>query len=168
MKKFILILVLTVLFLSFLAFFINVFIKLKSYRNEKVEKSQEKVSVEATENESPSKYLDYSKEEYDKALADKRVLVIFFIANWCPECLNQDRLFRNVLEDLTKEGVVGLRSHILDSETTTETDALAKKFNIAKENSIVILDKNGVIAFKHTGNLKEEDLKTKILEVVNK
>jgi len=65
---------------------------------------------------------------------------------------------------LIKEGVVGLKIHILDSETTTETDAVAKKFDITKEQSFVILDKNGVVFFKHTGLLEEDLLKQKILD----
>lgn len=66
---------------------------------------------------------------------------------------------------MVTDELVGLRIHILDSETTTETDALAKKYNVSKEQSIVILDKKGAIFFKHTGLLEKEVLKQKLTEL---
>ena len=60
--------------------------------------------------------------------------------------------------------VFGLRVHILDSETTTESDALSQKFDVVKEQTYVLLDKNGAVFFKHTGFLSEDQLKQKIME----
>ncbi len=119
-------------------------------------------AVEVTE--TPSYYKNYSKEDYDKAINEKRVLVLYFTSNWCQECIEQDTINALSFEELNKEGAIGLRIHILDSETTTETDALSQKFDVTKEQSYAILDKNGVVFFKYTGDLSKDLLKQKILE----
>ena len=100
----------------------------------------------------------------ESALNKKRVLVLYFSSNWCQECQDQEKINNQVFDELIKEGVVGLKIHILDSETTTETDALAKKFDIVKENSFVILNKKGAVNFKYVGEMTSERLKDIILK----
>lgn len=169
MRKFILFFVLLVLFLAFSVFLVNAFLLQKNYFKNTDQKDQENVEDITQETiEIPSIYIDYTKEDYNKALLDKRILVLFFTSNWCQECLDQEIVNKNVFEELSKEGIIGLKIHILDSETTTETDALSQKFDITKEQSFVILDKNGAVYFKYSGILGSEQLKQKIMEVVNK
>lgn len=169
MKKFILFFVLSLLLISFGAFLLNAFNLQKNYFDSK------KNNAEMTENEVDdeemileSYYVDYAKEDYEKALLDKRTLVLYFTANWCEECKAQDMINSEVFKELANEGIVGLKIHVLDSETTTETDALAKKYDVSKEQSIVVIDKDGVTRFKHVGVLTQELLTQKILEVSNK
>ena len=167
MRKVILAFILSILTFTFLAFLYNAYVLQKNYFTGKNVASPTPTETVVEEVAVPSLYLNYSKEEYDKALTEKRVALLFFTANWCSLCTDQDDVNAEVLARLTKEGVVGLKAHILDSETTVETDALAKKFDITKENSLVILDKNGAVAFKYVGNIENELLKTKIREIVN-
>lgn len=168
MRKFILFFVLLLLFLAFGAFLINAFLLQKDYFKNTNQNDQERVeNIVQDIVERPSIYIDYTKEDYDKALSDKRGVVLFFTSNWYQKCIDQDLINQDVFKELPKEGIVGLKIHILDSETTTETDALSQKFDVSKEQSFVILDKNGVVFFKHSGVLGSEQLKQKIQEVVN-
>lgn len=169
MKKFILFFVLSLLLISFGAFLINAYQLQKQYfesKNKVVDVDTEDQNSDSAEK--PSFYKDYSKEYYDSALKDKSVLVLYFTSNWCKECEVQDSLNADLFNNLDKTGVVGLKIHILDSETTIETDSLAKKFDITKENSLIILNRDGSLAFKNVGTLAESVLKQKIEEVVNK
>lgn len=168
MRKVTLAFILSILSFAFIVFLYNAYILQKNYYIGKNVSSSTPAETIVEEVAIPSLYLNYSKEEYDKALNEKRVVLLFFTSNWCSLCTDQDATNEEVLASLTKEGVVGLKAHVLDSETTVETDALAKKFDVTKENSLVILDKNGAVAFKYVGNITNELLKTKILEVVNK
>lgn len=154
MRKFILFFVLLVLFLAFSVFLVNAYLLQKNYFEDS----------KNDQNPNQINNILYSREDYDKAINDKKILVLFFTSNWCQECLDQDILNSQVFEELTQEGVVGLKIHILDSETTTETNALSQKFDVTKEQSFVILDKNGVVYFKYTGILSKDQLKQKILE----
>jgi len=162
MRKAILFFVLFIIFIAFAVFLTNAFVLQKNYFENKNGNSQAETGPETIE--TPSYYKNYLKEDYEKALNKKRVLVLYFSSNWCQECQDQEKINNQVFDELIKEGVVGLKIHILDSETTTETDAVAKKFDITKEQSFVILDKNGVVFFKHTGLLEEDLLKQKILD----
>jgi thioredoxin-related protein len=168
MKKFILAFILSILFISFAGFLYNAYILQKNYFNQKDLSTPLPEEGQTTKVEVPSRYINYTKEEYDKSLLENRVTVLFFTSNWCEACNNQEKMNEEVFKGLDKEGIVGLSIHILDSETTTETDALAKKFDVKKENSFVILDKKGAVAYKYVGEISSDLLKTKIQEVINK
>jgi thioredoxin 1 len=79
-------------------------------------------------------YIDYSKEAFDKASAQKRVL--FFAASWCPTCRSADKDFTANLKKLP-ENVV-----IFKADYDTET-ALKTKYNISRQHTFVYLDKAG-------------------------
>lgn len=164
MKKLILFFVLFILFISLAAFFYQIYIQQRDYFNLKKQEALKETEIITEIREIPSKYINYSKEEYDKALLENRITVLFFTSNWCMKCNDQDTINSEVFDSLNKEGVVGLKIHILDSETTTETDALARKFDIIKENSLVILDKKGAVSFKYVGEMTAEILKDIIMK----
>lgn len=162
-KKFILFFILLVLFLSFVVFLLNSYRLQKNYFNSKNNQANTDTAKVVEENiEKPSFYQDYTKEIYEMALADRGVIVLYFTSNWCKECLDQDFLNNEVFNELTLTGVVGQKIHILDSESTAETGALAKKFDIVKEQSFVILNKDGAVESKYTGAIDKELLKEKI------
>ncbi len=166
MKKFILFFVLSILSISFAAFFVNAYQLQKEYFDRKNNSQQVEDAVQVEEVVGkPSFYKDYLKEDYETAISNNNVLVLFFTSNWCMECVDQDKLNTEVFNDLLVSGVVGQRIHILDSESTTETAALAKKYDVSKEQSFVILNKVGAVAFKHTGLLSKEIFNQKITEV---
>ncbi len=166
MKKVILFIILTILSISFAAFLFSAYQLQKNYFNKSVAES---IQEPADEVHVPkSVYLPYSKIEYDKAIAEKRVVLLYFSSNWCSECQEQNDINSEVLLEMLDDSIVGLNIHILDSETTTETDALAQKFEVTKENSFVILGKDGAVAYKYTGMLDSNLLKQKLQEVISK
>lgn len=166
MKKIILIVILSILTLSFLALILNAYNLQKMYYQTK----NKEMVVEEGDNTDiqvvrPSVYKDYQKVDLDQALSNKQIVLLYFTSNWCNECLKQDMLNKELFDELTQESLVGLKIHILDSETTVETDAIAKKYDVTKEQSFVLLNKDGAIAFKYTGILDKELLKQKIMEM---
>ena len=163
MQKFILFFILTIILLCFGVFFIQVYQEQKSYYDGQNNPQILESPTPFTEIDTPSVYKDYTKLDYDTSLVDKRVMVLFFTANWCAECLTQDTVNVETFVELNKEGVVGLRIHTLDSETTTESDAIAKKFDVTKESSFVILDKSGKVSSKYVGSISKENLRQLIL-----
>jgi thioredoxin-related protein len=148
-------------------FLLNAYQLQKNYFNQNANKNIQE-SVDDAVIVPKSVYLQYSKTDYDKALSEKRVILLYFTSNWCTECQDQSVINSEVMEQMLFNSIVGLNIHILDSETTIETDALAQKFEVTKENSFVILDKNGGVAYKYTGMLDSNLLKQKIQEVISK
>jgi len=157
-KKFIYIFVLSVLVITFASFFI-----LASKKQNKTNVQEETVKTE--DQILISSYEDYTDEYFQKALSEKKIILLYFTANWCPICSEQEPVNKKVIEDFKDKGIAARRVHILDSQTTGETDALAKKFDILYQHTYLILDKNGVVYFKYNGQLKEEELKAKLLEL---
>lgn len=166
MRKFILAFILFIILIVFIVFFYNTYALQKNYFSQKVITTPTAEASSPEIVEVPSRYINYSKEEYDKIISNKTMTVLFFTSNWCLECSKQTVINKSVFDELNKEGVVGLAIHILDSETTTETDALAKKFDVTKESTFVILDKTGAVAYKYTGEITSDMLKNKILDII--
>lgn len=165
MQKFILFFILSIISIVFSVFIYDSYVLQKDYFNLKKDADVTENKIEAlVVRDSPSIYKNYSKEDYDKAIKENRILVLFFTSNWCDECIFQDKINKEVFEELNLDGVVGLTIHILDSETTTETDSLAKKFEVKKENTFVFLDKKGAVNLKYVGELNKEQLKTNIMK----
>lgn len=170
MKKFTLVFILSILFISFAAAFWYVYqygylsgrlqvipTQEPAYK----EPNGQQPQVTPTVGE-PSVYEDYTQDKLDDALNQGRVVFLHFTANWCQDCISQDNVNTKVVAQLPTQGVVGLRVHILDSESTTETSNLAKKFSVGKENSIIVLNKVGAVSFRNIGNISLEVLKEKI------
>lgn len=155
---------LSLLFIAFGAFLLNTYELQKNYSESKNIDSPDPLVNDVLTRPKTSLYSDYSKDNFDKALASDSVLVLYFTSNWCSECTKQDTTNQEVFNEIGDQGLVFLKVHILDSETTSESDALAKKFDIVKENSYVVLDMKGAVAFKSMGSIEKETLKIKILE----
>lgn len=165
MKKTILFVVLFIIFASFSSFIYSAFIKQKEYFEIKEVNQNVEDGNTSEFSVSPSIYQDYGDEILSKSLLENRVILLYFTSNWCDECLKQDAVNKEVFDLLDNEGIIGLKIHTLDSETTQETDALAKKYEVSKEQSFVILDKKGAIAFKHVGILDKDLLKRELLKI---
>lgn len=168
MKKVILFIILTILFVSFAAFLVNAFNLQQNYFKSKNSSSPEPLINDVLPKPAMSLFTEYSKDVYDKALDSDSILVLFFTSNWCLECSKQNTINQEIFNEMNDQGLVFLKVHILDSETTIETDALAKKFEITKENSFVILGKDGGVMYRYTGMLDSNLLKQKLQEVILK
>jgi thioredoxin 1 len=79
-------------------------------------------------------YVDYTKETFDKAAGEKRVL--FFKASWCPTCRSADKDFMANLKKIPANVV------IFKADYDTET-ALKTKYNISRQHTFVFVDKAG-------------------------
>ena len=82
-----------------------------------------------------SNYLAYTKEAFDKASSQKRVL--FFAASWCPSCRAADK---NLNQNLTK---IPENTVVFKADYDTET-ALKTKYKITRQHSFVFVDAKGI------------------------
>lgn len=108
-------------------------------------------------------YVNFSQGRYEEALAQKMVLALYFTANWCPICREQEPINVSAMRSLEGDSqILAMRIHILDSETTKETEELARKYGVSYQHTFVILDRNGEVSYQYTGPLSESELKEKI------
>lgn len=91
----------------------------------------EKTSKEDTN----TKYQDYSQETYQNLLGQKP-FALFFYADWCPTCRNQEKLITENLDRIPENMT------ILKANYDTQTD-LKKQYSITMQSIIVVLDDSG-------------------------
>lgn len=95
-----------------------------------------------------SKYYQWDKAMFDKAVADGKIVYLEFYANWCPICKRQHPELVKGFEELNSQKVVGFRIPYKDSETTKEHEELARQYGITYQHTKVIL-KDAKVALKN-------------------
>lgn len=86
--------------------------------------------------------LDYNKSDFDKALASDKLVVVYFYANWCPECRVEFPKMQEAFDELTTDKVVGFRVNYNDSDTDNNEKDLAREHGVAYQHTKVFI-KNG-------------------------
>ncbi len=102
---------------------------------------------------STSQYVAYSKEVFDSASANRRVL--FFYASWCPTCIPADTSFHQNVSKIPSDVIV-IRVNYNDPETDQEEKDLAKKYGITYQHTFVQLDNAGNEVTKWNGGQIDE------------
>ena len=113
--------------------------------NEKIEKESMMAEgykgkvLAGTEN---TKYLEFSKADYQKALKEKKKILLYFYASWCPACRAEQPETFAAFDQLNDKDLVGFRVNFRDSETDSDEESLAREFGVTYQHTKVIL-KNG-------------------------
>jgi thiol-disulfide isomerase/thioredoxin len=99
--------------------------------------------------------LDFNSGDYQKALSEKDIVVLYFFANWCPLCKAEFPRMQSVFEKLQNSDVIGFRVSFKDSQTDDSEEELAKEFGVAYQHTKVIL-KNSERVLKSPETWEEE------------
>lgn len=99
--------------------------------------------------------IDFNKEDYEKALAENKVVFLYFYANWCPICRTEEPILRESFNELDKTNVVGFRVNYKDSDTDSNEVELAKQFGITYQHTKIII-KNGERVLKDGNSWNKE------------
>lgn len=138
-------LILTLVFVF--AYYLN---SKQSLPQEKVEtKSNPSVTITGYEGKvlagNTSVFLDFTKTDYDKALAEGKIVFLDFYANWCPICRAEEPAIKAGFDNLTTLNVVGFRVNYKDTDTDMYEDQLAKDFNVPYQHHKIILKDGKVV-----------------------
>lgn len=126
---------------------------------------RERAQTTVRQGSSPSNYVDYSADDYEKARSEGKVVMLYFTANWCPTCNAQEPINLEAFKEVEGDAdIVIFKTHILDSETTDETEGLADEFEVRLQHTFVIINPSGEVVFTHTGPLVKEDIVKNLLE----
>jgi len=111
--------------------------------------------------------LDFTKADYDAALASQKLVVLYFYANWCPICKAE---VRNALypafNELQNSNVIGFQVNFNDNETDTDEEALARQFGVAYQHTKVFL-KDGNRILKSPESWNKNRYATEITQAAN-
>jgi len=94
-----------------------------------------------------SPLLDFTKADYDKAIASDRLVVLYFYANWCPICKAEFPKTQAAFNQLQGDDVVGFRVNFNDDQTDANEITLAKQYGVAYQHTKVFV-KNGMRVLK--------------------
>jgi len=96
---------------------------------------------------SGNQYVKYEKEEYEKSLAEGKVVLLDFYANWCPICRSENPKIRQGLSELNDLNVIAYQVHYNDNQVSEDEKDLAREYGITYQHTKVIL-KNGKVVLK--------------------
>lgn len=86
-----------------------------------------------------SPYLVFNKADYEKAIAEGKIIFLDFFANWCPICRSESPEIKAGFDGLIRSDVVGFMVNYNDSETDSNEKELAKQFGITYQHTKVVL-----------------------------
>jgi len=87
-----------------------------------------------------SPLIEFNQKDYDQAVKEGKVVVLYFYANWCPICKNEtETALYPIFNQLRDRNVVGFRVNYKDTDTDASELALAKEFSVAYQHTKVIL-----------------------------
>lgn len=91
---------------------------------------------------SSSPLLEFNQADYQTALASNRLIVLYYYANWCPNCIAEFPKMQAAFNGLSGDDVVGFRVSFNDNETTDAEEDLARQHGVAYQHTKVFV-KNG-------------------------
>ncbi len=86
-----------------------------------------------------SPYLEFNKEDYDKALKENKKILLYFYASWCPLCKKEQPETMAAFNELKDPNLVGFRVHYNDGEDNNDAKALAQQFQVPYQHTKVII-----------------------------
>jgi thiol-disulfide isomerase/thioredoxin len=91
-----------------------------------------------------SRYYNWDKSMFDKAVSEGKTIFLEFSANWCPTCQKQEPHLIAGFAELNDPNVIGFKIHYKDDEMTPEHETLIKQYQVPYQYYKVIL-RNGQI-----------------------
>src|SRR3989344_3899481 len=109
-------------------------------------------------------YKEFTRQEYQRALAEGNTVFLNFYANWCPICKREKPDIVGALNKVTREDLVAFQVNYNDSETDEDEKRLAEKFQVPYQHTKLIINSNEEILFKTLEVLSEGELQSKLME----
>ena len=86
-----------------------------------------------------SPLLDFTKQDYDVALASNKLIVLYFYADWCPICRKEFPVMQAAFHELAFSDVVGFRVNFNDHFTDEFEKSLAQEHGVAYQHTKVFV-----------------------------
>lgn len=86
-----------------------------------------------------TKYLDFNKADYGKALKENKKILLYFYSSWCPVCKKEQVDTFAAFNELSDQDLIGFRVNYRDSDTDADEEALAQQFGVGYQHTKIIL-----------------------------
>ena len=111
-----------------------------------------------------TKYLVFTKADYDLALRMKKKVLLQFYSNWCPTCAADDNYARAAFGVMDDPDVVAFRINYQDSDTDTDEEDLARELGVSSRFTKVILV-DGQPVFNQPAPWKTDDYAKELAKI---
>lgn len=112
-------------------------------------------------------YVPFTQTAYQQAKADGKTIFLEFYANWCPTCKAQAPALEEGLSRITSENFAAFRVNYKDSETDSDEQALAQKFNITYQHTHIVTNGDEEVLLRSQENWSANDVEEKVGAFVN-
>lgn len=109
-----------------------------------------------------TKYIRYNKADYDLARSQKKVVFLYFLANWCPICRADRPGILEAFEGLDDPDAVGFEVHYNDDETNSEDEAAAKQFNVVYQHTAIVIAPDGSESYRSLSGIDRDTIISEI------
>ncbi len=106
-------------------------------------------------------YNEFNQSDYEKALAEGKIVYLEFYANWCPICRAQEPDLFDGFNKLPRADVAGFRVNYKDDKTDEDEKALAEKYKIPYQHHKIVL-KDGKVVIDSADTWDSADLVTQL------
>lgn len=105
-------------------------------------------------------YYQYSKADYQAASSAKRPIFLYFYANWCPTCAEQEPRVVAMMNGISDglDQVVAFRVNFNDSDTDSEEKKLAEEFGVRYQHTMFVINRSGQTVKKFLGRAENSDI----------
>ena len=110
-------------------------------------------------------YLEFNKADYDTAIAENKVILLYFYADWCPICKEEQVSLHDAFNEMDYNNLVGFRVNYRDSGVDNFEEALAKEHGITYQHTKVII-KDGQRVLKAPDSWEKERYLEEIKKVI--
>ncbi|MBI2443634.1 MAG: TlpA family protein disulfide reductase [Candidatus Magasanikbacteria bacterium] len=83
--------------------------------------------------------LELTEADYLRARGEKKLIVLYFYASWCPICQKEFPELQDAFNRLSTDQVIGFRVHYNDREVNALAQQLARQFGVAYQHTKVFL-----------------------------
>lgn len=115
---------------------------------------------------STTPYIRYSKEDFDKARSENKIIYLYFYATWCPICKSERPSIFAAFDEMNYDNVVGFEVHFNDDKTNQEDEDIARELGIAYQHTSIIFDKNGNEEYRSLSKISKDELKEEIIKLI--
>ncbi len=104
-----------------------------------------------------NKYYRYDPVAYQNALADKKIVYIYFYANWCPICKAARPKILDAFNKIDYSDVVGFEVHYNDDEAKDFDKEITRNYQVPYQHTTLII-KDGKEFYRSLNELTTEEI----------
>jgi thiol-disulfide isomerase/thioredoxin len=110
--------------------------------------------------------LDFNKEDYEKALADDKIIFLYFYTIDCPKCLIDKKPMYEAFDSMESSKIIGFRVNYADEATDLYEGKLAYDFKIEGSHTKVVL-KDSTMVLKSSSTWNKNDYVRQIAQFLD-